>query len=173
MHDSRLLEASEDIALPHTAPPQFPIHYASVWVEDDAEVEQRIKTAYIADPASISRRDDFGLTPIFLASLMNNETAVRVLLILGVRNDLYSLDNPDRLTPLKAVQCNMSGSAIEQRTPIIELLKHEMRQSEPNSACTCETCGEGWLSPRMRKGLLGMYVARLCSSWQSNLSTSL
>ena len=138
------------------------LHLAFALANGDADIERHIRRAHAYDAASISRRDEHGMTPVFFAAILNNCTAVRVLLELGVTDDLSSLQNPDRLTPLRAVQLNMGGKSLEERQPIIKLLQQAMLPFKPLAECTCGCCDDGWLSHRMRKLLLGMcFIKRI------------
>ncbi|KAK0461730.1 ankyrin repeat family protein [Desarmillaria tabescens] len=150
-----------------------PLHYSIVG-DMTAAIADTIQLFFDKDPLSISRPDPDGLRPIFIAAASENIHAVRKLLELGVRHDLFDFENGDGLTPLEMLQGSMRSlrefsetllpcwSGYPDSSLRIEyLLKSAMGISVDGLSdheyisrnkygCTCGHCGAGWLSPRMR-----------------------
>ncbi|SJL02411.1 uncharacterized protein ARMOST_05738 [Armillaria ostoyae] len=151
----------------------FPLHYSIVGNMTPA-ITDTIQSFFNKDPLSISRPDPDGLRPIFIATASQNIHAVRKLLELGVRHDLFNYENRDGLTPLEILQGSMRSlrefsetllpcwnGYPESSLRIEYLLKNAMNLSVDGLSddeyvsrnrygCTCGRCGAGWLSPRMR-----------------------
>ncbi|KAK0190556.1 ankyrin repeat family protein [Armillaria mellea] len=151
----------------------FPLHYSIVGNTTPA-ITDTIQSFFDKDPLSISRPDPDGLRPIFIATASQNIHAVRKLLELGVRHDLFNYENGDGLTPLEMLQGSMRSvrefsetllsfwnGYPESSLRIEYLLKNAMNISVDGLSddeyvslnkygCTCGRCSDGWLSPRMR-----------------------
>ncbi|KAK0206923.1 ankyrin repeat family protein [Desarmillaria ectypa] len=137
-------------------------------------IADTIQSFFNNDPLSISRPDPDGLRPIFIAAASENIHAVRKLLDLGVRHDLFDCENGDGLTPLEMLQGGMrslwefsetllpcwngypeSGLRIEYLLKnamniLVDGLSDDEYVYRKKYGCTCGHCGVGWLSPRMR-----------------------
>ncbi|KAF9479090.1 hypothetical protein BDN70DRAFT_834943 [Pholiota conissans] len=151
----------------------FPLHTAIV-NDKTAEVAAMIASAHAQDPASIHKPEASGFTPIYIAAALPNLPAVRTLLDLGVTEDLRSVSNKEYMTPLEKLQDTMRQNreimegiigvwqGYPQETLACEfLLKKAMglplvEASEAEYAlkrrlgCTCGSCTDQWLSPRMK-----------------------
>ncbi|KAK0499665.1 ankyrin repeat family protein [Armillaria luteobubalina] len=151
----------------------FPLHYSIVGNMTPA-ITDTIQSFFDKDPSSISCPDPDGLRPIFIATASQNFHAVRKLLELGVRYDLFNYENGDGLTPLEMLQGSMRSLREFSETLLLcwngypdsslrieYLLKNAMNisvdglsddeyVSRNKYGCTCGRCDAGWLSLRMR-----------------------
>jgi hypothetical protein len=149
---------------PHVDLPKFPIHFAIAWTESTTYLEKTIRDSHAANPDSINELDDIGYSPLLLATTLSRLHVVSLLLELGVNKaTLQSLENHDRLTPLRANQQNLAvtkqdvmffGAAkakamLSDEEEIQRLLEQAMGP-QLSKTCTCGSCDEGWLSKRMR-----------------------
>src|ERR1700735_4589577 len=74
-------------------------------MDDDVDLERFMRLSHSADPDCIDRPDTNGFTPLDVAMLCINLTALRVLLDLGVDlSPLRSRDSGDRVAPLILLQ---------------------------------------------------------------------
>jgi hypothetical protein len=147
---------------------------------DVSEVEPIIRKCHSADPDSIHQKDTFGFTPVYIAANSSNLTATRILFELGVgRDDVLNRDNDERLTALEVLQENLEvsrdfakrksyyfgvdpGKAPLQDEEAIETLFKGAIGDVADPVCTCGTCEEGWLSPRMRSCLQSQSLCHFC-----------
>ncbi|PBK66910.1 hypothetical protein ARMSODRAFT_1046286 [Armillaria solidipes] len=129
----------------------FPLHYSIVGNMTPA-IADTIQSFFDKDPLSISRPDPDGLRPIFIATASQNIHAVRKLLGLGVRHDLFNYENGDGLTPLEMLQGSMRIEYLLKNAMDISVggLSDDEYVSCNKHGCTCGRCSAGWLSPRMR-----------------------
>ncbi|TRM60524.1 hypothetical protein BD626DRAFT_504273 [Schizophyllum amplum] len=134
-HPSRLLPASDDLAVDHykfSRPvdeamdrlrKDYPIHTAmnppglrSASTTED--IIAAIHTAYTQDPASVHIRDEQGLSPIHIAASKGNLEVVKTLLSLGdARDDILCRDNINDRNAMEAHEEHMQISlAVRQIT---------------------------------------------------------
>lgn len=101
---------------------------------------ERVREIHSTDPMAIRRRDDMGFTPIWVAAATGNERWVRLLLELGVGDDVCNSDNSNRWTPLQAAQRKFRHEF--SVSPIVTLLKDAMAHYGIVH-CTCNECNDG------------------------------
>jgi hypothetical protein len=163
---------------------QYPVHY-EIANNKTPSVVQVIRDAHQVDAGSVHKRDVNGLMPVHVAAASENVHALRALLELdpnGMAEDLKDAKNKDGMTPLEGLESSMRSTKEFSETLLgvwngysdeglscEHLLKEAMSlpTSFPVTAnnaqylekrrfgCTCGTCTDGWLSPRMRFRLLG------------------
>lgn len=170
----------------------YPLH-AAIDKYRKADVETRIKHYYQQDPDSIHEPDDHGVRPIFAAIIRRNVRAVRVLLKLGVGEDLRCRENVFRLAPIEwnareltfvrewhlrpSSGISWDGSE-DQRLEIQWLLKRRRKKklraveqplagyvAQRKWGCNCGNCLGGWLSPRMISRIKGMLPVHCYNSF--------
>ena len=124
-----------------------------------------LRTAYAADPTSISQPDDNGLLPITVAIMVENLIAINTLLELAAPGmaaggDPLGLQVPNdqqetpvsynvrllRESPRFVIHDLLEGASSDITRAYIQ---HKMPE------CTCGRCSQGWLSPRMHFRLRG------------------
>ncbi|OBZ78418.1 hypothetical protein A0H81_02167 [Grifola frondosa] len=161
---------------------EFAVHHA---IADDKrkhiDIAAKIRDAYAADPTSVRKRDEDGVTPLYLAAGLMDLGAVRALLSLppesGIIEDLTRRDNADGMTPLEVCERQMVstrefsetmlgvwGGYDDDSLRVTVLLKRAAGEDIPVTddeyvkarkyGCTCGQCTGGWLSPRMRYRLM-------------------
>ncbi|KAL6307619.1 hypothetical protein BKA93DRAFT_727485 [Sparassis latifolia] len=162
------LSAKEDL-LAHTL--------SGAW----ATLEQIIRAAFLQDQTSITQKDNKGFTPLHRAAESLNVIATKILLELGVQEDLLRRDNMDLKTPMmlctdqlrvfKELQEIKQGRWVGHGRGGLQveaMLKRAMGNfagtdieyiQQYKWGCTCGRCAGGWLSPRVRQGLRGTYCA--------------
>lgn len=120
-----------------------------------------IREMHSRDPLSIQQPDDFGFTPIFLAAATKNMELVDLLLTLDVGFSVCNMDNKARWTPLVATFVQQSDIwHIPPPTPDQEQISKLLVDSMVRygtADCTCGTCADGWLSPKMHNILLSEF----------------
>ena len=127
-------------------------------------------------------RDVYGLTPVDIAAGSDNAHALRTLLSLdplGIAEDLKDNKNREGITPLDGLEISMRSAKESMETlvgvwrgysddaliceyllkkamglPMVATIEEEYIRKR-KFGCTCGTCTDGWLSPRMRFQLLG------------------
>ncbi|KAG6916021.1 hypothetical protein DXG01_008790 [Tephrocybe rancida] len=87
----------------------YPLHFAIVNTKGQ-QVVDTIRRIHQADPVSIHAPDAYGFTPIHTALSKANPDAVRVLLELGVTDDLKNAANSKGTTPLEGLTSAMESS---------------------------------------------------------------
>ena len=130
-------------------------------MDDEQELQKFIRDFHSLDPSSITRKDEHGLTPIYLAASSSKLPVVRTLLELGINlAELRTRETADRVTPLMAIQDNLrttrnflSGETIyfggnpckaslADEVEIERLLK-EAIGDYGMSTCSCHLCDDG------------------------------
>ena len=135
---------------------------------DKSELLEFIREFHSLDPSCISKKDEHGITPLFLAASSSQLNVTRLLLGLGANlADLRTRESADRVTPLMAIQDNLrttrsflTGKTIyfggnPCKAPIadeveIEWLLKEAIGDYGLTTCSCYLCDQGWLSQKMR-----------------------
>ncbi|KAG5717938.1 Proteasome subunit alpha type-4 [Termitomyces sp. T112] len=152
---------------------QYPLHFAITNTKGQ-DVADTIKSYHETNPASIHETDAYGYTPIHIALCVANPDAVRVLLELGVKEDMKNTNNVEGTTPFESLTATMESSRTFSETVLGEwkgyenkelecefLMKRAMGESTMSDTleeyiakrkfgCTCGICAGGWLSKRMR-----------------------
>ncbi|GBE88559.1 hypothetical protein SCP_1303760 [Sparassis crispa] len=77
----------------------YPLHDQICRISDDG-IEQIIRAAFLEDQTSITQKDNKGFTPLHRAAESLNIIATKILLELGVQEDLLRRDNTDLKTPM-------------------------------------------------------------------------
>lgn len=157
---------------------EYPLHFAIANIKTP-EISAILTGAHALDPAIIHQPDFMGFTPLFVAAGSQNLPALRTLLNLGVAGDLRNTSNKCHMTPLEKLQDTMRDTREFVETMRLSdgyspeelaceyLLKEAMgmpliAQSEGEYivkrrfGCTCGSCTDQWLSPRMRFRLQGV-----------------
>ncbi|KAG5339877.1 hypothetical protein C0989_003200 [Termitomyces sp. Mn162] len=157
---------------------KYPLHTA-IFHKKKGEIGVigTIRKHYQLDPTSIHQPNSLGYTPIHLALMTANPEAVRVLLELGVTEDLHNSSNVQCRTPLEVLESMMMLSRQVASGPgghwkgyndneltCEFLVKRAMGKSimadtlaeyiaKRKWGCTCGACAGGWLSKSMRSKL--------------------
>jgi hypothetical protein len=112
---------TEPLLSPEQREQRFPLHITIVNTKSP-NIDHIIRESFFRDPSSISRVDENGFTPIWVAVASENIQAVRTLLSLfsmthplpNVHPDLLSHNNAEFVTPLEKVADRMrSGREFE------------------------------------------------------------
>ncbi|KAF9479111.1 hypothetical protein BDN70DRAFT_932869 [Pholiota conissans] len=155
---------------------QYPLHSA-IQTNKTSEISAILKVVHALDNTTIHRPDDKGFTPLHIAAAYANPHAVRTLLELGATSDLQKTSNSEHVTPLDALQDKMrrdcevaevmrikwEGHSREAlacefsfkkalHLPLENKTEGEYYASR-RFGCTCGSCLETWLSPRMMERL--------------------
>ena len=141
------------------------------------EVKDEIEARSRNDPDVFHRVDKSGFTPLHYAAYMLDLGVIRLLLSIfkvatilpeGVTNPLFRRDNVLGRTPVElcedAAQCERQDdeslpgfrAASGRGAECISELHKAMGPSSKAAGCSCGQCLGGFISPRMKKGLLGM-----------------
>ncbi|KAG6916022.1 hypothetical protein DXG01_008791 [Tephrocybe rancida] len=152
---------------------KYPLHFAIVNSKGQ-EVVDLIKSHYQSDPSSIHKPDASGFTPIHVALGKADPDVVRVLLELGVTEDLNNANNAEDSTPLECLKASMRSTREFSETLLPQwdghsdaeltceyLAKRAMSETVISDTlegyitkrkwgCTCGACAGGWLTKRMR-----------------------
>ena len=160
---------------------QYPLH-CEIGTNNTPSIAPTILAAYHADAKNVHMRDIHGLMPVHVAAASENAHALRALLSLDpdrIAEDLKDKKNKDGITPLEALEISMRSTKellemlvgmwrgySDDALSCEYLLKKAMGLpmvatgegeyiKKRKFGCTCGTCTDGWLSPRMRFQLLG------------------
>ncbi|KAG6861927.1 hypothetical protein C0995_009877 [Termitomyces sp. Mi166 len=152
---------------------KYPLHSAITNVKGQ-EVVDTIRSHHETNPTSIHEPDAYGYTPIHIALCVANPDAVRVLLELGVEEDIQNTNNVEGTTAFESLTAAMESSRTFLETMSGQwkgyednelecefLMKRAMGESTMSDTleeymakrkfgCTCGVCAGGWLSKRMR-----------------------
>ncbi|KAG6818958.1 hypothetical protein H0H93_016876 [Arthromyces matolae] len=186
-HPSRAISITEDVGehsddfntssvanlSPDEMAEKYPLHSAIINTSGQA-VLNAIQSHYRSDPSSIHQPDAFGLTPIHVALSKPNPDAVKLLLDLGVNDDLRNAHNAEGTTPLEALADSMRSTREFSETLLGKWDGHDDAAltcefltkramgipticddigayiAKSKWGCTCGVCADGWLTKRMR-----------------------
>jgi hypothetical protein len=157
----------------------YPLHSA-IANNNTARIAAVLASAHASDPAKIRQPDSMGFTPLHVAASVPNLFAVRALLRLCAAGDLRNASNKEHLTPLDRLQDTMRQTRELTETTrgvwdgyprealVCEYLLRKALRVPPileseeeyivkrRFGCTCGSCTDQWLSPRMRRCLKGV-----------------
>jgi len=152
---------------------KYPIHYA-ICHDQSSRVGLTIRSEYTRDPTSIHKRDTAGFSPIYVAAEKGHVHAVRTLLDLGALSDVMDDHNRAGLNAVEKVEVVMRTTREFSEAMLGTwdgypgeplrcefLLKRAVGLptlsdtedgyvTKRKWGCTCSTCADRWLSPRMR-----------------------
>lgn len=158
---------------------KYPIHYA-IYHDKSSRIGLTIRSEYIKDPTSIHERDTAGFSPISIAAGKGHVHAVRTLLELGASSDVMDDHNRACMNALEKVEEMMRSTREFSEAllgtwdgypgePLICEFSLKRAVGLPTMSdtedgyvtkrkwgCTCSTCADRWLSPRMRIRLKSM-----------------
>ena len=150
-------------------PTNPPIHNAIAFMDDKSDLLEFIREFHSLDPSCVSKKDENGITPIYLAASSSQLNVTRLLLEKGANvADLRTRETADRITPLMAIQDNLRKSRnflsgrvtyigrnpckapLADEVEIERLLKEAIGDYGLSTTCSCRLCDQGWMSERMR-----------------------
>ncbi|KAF9479112.1 hypothetical protein BDN70DRAFT_932870 [Pholiota conissans] len=154
---------------------KYPLH-SVISTNMTSEISAILSVVHALNATTIHTSDDHGFTPLHIAAAHANVRAVRVLLELGGEIDLRNLSNSEYMTPLEKVQDKMrrdreltetmrlnweghSRDALTCEYLMKKMLHIPLENSEEEYfakrrlGCSCGSCLDHWLSPRMIESL--------------------